>query len=140
MTCICASRGSQSVTVLLSKKLLIINTQFNSDHLPRIRKQNLTMNSSLTVYRVCKNLSIDHPVRHVENVSGQAPCWLFVWVKYGLSSHPKAHEHHQHDHNKVHHVNHLQGGKHSYLSFLHVVMFVTSRSCYLFTIFPIIIT
>lgn len=66
------------------------------------------MNSSLTVYRVRKNLPIDHPVGHVENVSGQAPRWLLVRVEDGLPSHPEAHEHHQHDHHEVHHIYHLQ--------------------------------
>lgn len=69
------------------------------------------MNSSLTVYRVRKNLPIDHPVGHVENVSGQSPGRLLIRVKNGLPSHPETHEHNQHDHDKVHHVNHLEARK-----------------------------
>lgn len=69
------------------------------------------MNSSLTVYRVRKNLSIDHPVGHVEDVPGQAPRWLLVGVKDGLSSHPEAHEHDQHDDYKIHHIYHLKDKK-----------------------------
>lgn len=80
----------------------------DTDHLPRIRKQNLTMNSSLTVYRVRKNLPIDHPVGHVEDVPGQAPRRLFIRMKNGLPSYAEAHQYHQHDHDKVHHVNHLK--------------------------------
>lgn len=110
------------------------------------------MNSSLTVYRVRKNLSIDHPVGHVENVSGQAPCWLLIWMKDSLPSHPKAHEHHQHYHHKVHHVNHLKKKKRKSIStvnlcnmsldvfFLPVICVCQSEVLVVLTIFPIIIT
>lgn len=108
----CQQRETEYVKVCdIAKTDFKTEKYCSTDHLPRIRKQNLTMNSSLTVYRVCKNLPIDHPIRHVENVSGQAPCWLLIWMKYGLSSHSEAHKHHQHDHHKVHHINHLKGIK-----------------------------
>lgn len=68
----------------------------------------LTMNSSLTVYGVCKHLSVDHPVRHVEDVSSQPPCWLLVRVEDGLPSDTEAHQHHEHDDHEVQHVDHLQ--------------------------------
>lgn len=76
------------------------------------------MNSSLTVYGVSEHLSVDHPVRHVEDVSSQTPRRLLVWVEDGLSSDAKAHQHHQHDDYKVQHVDHLrdtQGGDRSHL-------------------------
>ena len=65
------------------------------------------MNSSLTVYRVRKHLSVDHPVGHVEDVPGQPPRGLLVRVEDGLPRYSKAHQHHQHDHHEVQHVNHL---------------------------------
>lgn len=66
------------------------------------------MDSSLTVYGVCKHLSVDHPVRHIEDVPGQTPCGLLVRVEDGLSSYTKTHQHHQHDDHEVQHVNHLE--------------------------------
>lgn len=70
--------------------------------------ENLTMNSSLTVYGVSKHLSVDHPVRHVEDVSRQAPRRLLVGVKDGLAGNAETHQHHQHDDHKVQHIDHLQ--------------------------------
>lgn len=92
-----------------------------------IRKQNLTMNSSLTVYRVSKHFSIDHPVGHVEDIPRQTPRRLLVRVQDGLTCHAEAHENHQHDHHKVQHVNHLHThietpllfGKHWKMRFSH---------------------
>lgn len=69
--------------------------------------ENLTMNSSLTVYGVGKHLSVDHPVRHVEDVSRQAPRWLLIWMEDGLAGDAKAHQNHQHDDHKVQHIDHL---------------------------------
>lgn len=66
------------------------------------------MNSSLTVYGVSKHLSVDHPVWHVEDVSSQTPCRLFIWVENGLSRYAETHQYHQHDDHKVQHVNHLE--------------------------------
>lgn len=74
---------------------------------PGSREESLTMNSSLTVYLVCKHLSIDHPVGHVEDVSGQFPRRLLLWVQDGLPSHSKTHQHNQHNDHKVQHVDHL---------------------------------
>lgn len=74
---------------------------FESDHLPENRKQNLTMNSALTVYLISKDLSIDHPVGHVEDVTGQSPGGLFIGVEDGLAGHPKTHQDHQHDDHKI---------------------------------------
>lgn len=65
------------------------------------------MDSSLTVYGVGKHLSVDHPVRHVEDVARQTPRRHLVWVEDRLSSHAEAHQHHQHDDHKVQHVDHL---------------------------------
>lgn len=77
----------------------------------RSREQTLTMNSILTVCLVCKHLAIDHPVGHVEDVSGQSPGRLFVRVQNGLTGHPETHQHNQHDDHKIQHVNHLRGKK-----------------------------
>lgn len=71
----------------------------------------LTMNSSLTVYGVCKHFSVDHPVRHVENVSGQTPRRLLVRVEDRLPSYAETHQHHQHDDHEVQHVDHLEDGQ-----------------------------
>lgn len=65
------------------------------------------MNSSLTVYGVGKHLSVDHPVGHEEDVSGQHPGWILIWVEDGLTGHSETHQHHQHDDDKIHHVDHL---------------------------------
>lgn len=72
------------------------------------REENLTMNSILTVYLVCKHLSVDHPVGHVEDVSGQFPRRLLIWMQNGLTGYPETHQHHQHDDHKIQHVNHLR--------------------------------
>lgn len=66
------------------------------------------MDSSLTVYGVGKHLSVDHPVGHVEDVAGQAPRRLLIWVEDGLPSYTKTHQHHQHDNHEVQHVDHLE--------------------------------
>lgn len=61
----------------------------------------------LTVYLVCKHFPIDHPVRHVKNVFRQLPRRLLIGEENCLSCHTKAHQNHQHDDDKVHHVYHL---------------------------------
>lgn len=75
---------------------------------PGSREESLTMNSSLTVYLVCKHFSVDHPVGHVEDVSGQFPRRLLLWVQDGLPSYAETHQHNQHNDHKVQHVNHLR--------------------------------
>lgn len=61
----------------------------------------------LTVYLVRKHFPINHPVGHVEDVLGQFPGGLLIGKEDGLPGDPKAHQHHQHDDDKVHHVYHL---------------------------------
>lgn len=63
----------------------------------------------LTVYLVCKHFPINHPVWHVEDILGQFPRWLLIGKEDGLPGDPKAHQHHQHNDDKVHHIYHLEG-------------------------------
>lgn len=65
----------------------------------------------LTVYLVCKHFPIDHPIWHVKNVFCQLPWRLFIGEEYCLPCYTKAHQNHQHNNDKIHHVYHLKEKK-----------------------------
>lgn len=64
----------------------------------------------LTIYFLCIDFSIDHPVGLEDHISCQAPRRLLIWRQDGFPGDPEAQQHYCHHHHDEEHVTGL--GKH----------------------------